>query len=265
MADVVINFALRAGVTDAERGPELPCNRKAPANGVNRLLACLDPEDDALLLASLEAVDLPAKQVLHARDEKIEHVYFPETSVCSIIAVMASGDAAESSTVGRDGFIGASVALGMDSTPFDTIVQVPGRALRLPVTKFRDSLRTSPRMRTLVECYIEALLVQSFQSTACNRLHPLLQRCCRWLLLTHDRVGASEFRLTHDILATMLGVRRPSVTLTVQHLVRLGLADYRRGRFMIRDRPGLEEQSCECYRVVQEHLARLFSRVRTQV
>jgi CRP-like cAMP-binding protein len=241
-----------------------PSNGKAPLNGLNRLLARLAPDDYALLMSSMEPVDLPAKRVLHARDEKIEHVYFPETAVCSIIAVMSSGDAAESGTVGRDGFVGASVALGMDSTPFDTIVQVPGRALRMPVAEFRDSLRISPRIRTLVECHIEALLVQSFQSTACNRLHPLLQRCCRWLLLTHDRVGALEFRLTHDILAIMLGVRRPSVTLTVQHLDRLGLVDYRRGRFSIRDREGLEVQSCECYHVVQEHVARLFSRVQAE-
>jgi len=230
----------------------------ATPNGANRLLACLAPADYALLLTALEPVDLPSKRVLHARDQPIDHVYFPETAVCSIIAVMESGDAAESGTVGRDGFIGVPVALGGDSAPFDTIVQVPGRALRMSAAKFREYLEVSPSMRSLIERHIQALLVQSFQSTACNRLHPLLQRCCRWLLLTHDRVGSAELLLTHDLLAVMVGVRRPSVTLAVQQLERLGLVAYRRGRLAIRDRKGLEDLCCECYAVVQEHLARLF-------
>ena len=239
------------------------CEATSP-NGANRLLACLAPADYALLLSALEPVELPSKRILHARDQPIDHVYFPETAVCSIIAVMESGDAAESGTVGRDGFVGVPVALGVESAPFDTIVQVPGRALRMPAAKFREHLEASPTMRGLIERHIQALLVQSFQSTACNRLHPLLQRCCRWLLLTHDRVGSPELLITHDLLAVMVGVRRPSVTLAVQQLERLGLVAYRRGRFAIRDRKGLEEQCCECYAVVQEHLARLFPPLQPQ-
>jgi CRP-like cAMP-binding protein len=227
-------------------------------NGSNRLLASLSAADSALLRYQLEPVELPLKRVLHARDEPIEHVYFPETAVCSIIAVMASGDAAESGTVGRDGFVGVPVALGVDSAPFDTIVQVPGRALRLRASKFRECLQVSPGIRSLVERHVEALLVQSLQSTACNRLHSLTQRCCRWLLLTHDRVGRPRFRLTHDLLAVMVGVRRPSVTLVVQQFERRGLLMYTRGWFEITDRDGMEQQCCECYRVIQDHLARLF-------
>jgi CRP-like cAMP-binding protein len=234
------------------------CEPAGALNGTNRLLASLTPADYQLVLSALEPVQLPFKSMLHARDQRIEHVYFPETAVCSMIAVMASGDAAESGTVGRDGFVGVTVALGVDSAPFDTIVQVPGRAVRMPADRFRDFLQLSPGLRAAVERHIEALLVQSFQSTACNRLHALMQRCCRWLLLTHDRVGATEFRLTHDLLAVMLGVRRPSVTLAVQELERMRLVSYTRGRFTIEDRVGLEKQSCECYRVVQEHLARIF-------
>ena len=230
----------------------------------NRLLACLSPADHQLLCLELEPVQLPFKSVLHARDERIEHVYFPETAVCSIVAVMASGDAAESGTVGRDGFVGVPVALGVDSAPFDTIVQVPGRALRMTAARFRECLQISPGIRALVERHIEAILVQSFQSTACNRLHPLMQRCCRWLLLTDDRVGGVEFRLTHDLLAVMVGVRRPSVTVAVQQLERMGLLAYTRGRFTITDRAGLEAQSCECYAVVEEHLARLFPPLRAE-
>lgn len=226
--------------------------------GANRILECLSPADYQLLFSELEPVHLPFKTVLHARDEQIRHVYFPETAVCSIIAVMASGDAVESGTVGRDGFVGVPVALGVDSAPFDTIVQVPGRALRMTAPRFRECLAISPGLRALVERHIEAVLVQSFQSTACNRLHSLMQRCCRWLLLTHDRVGGAEFRLTHDLLAVMIGVRRPSVTLAVQELERQGLLTYRRGRFSIVDRTGLEGRSCECYQVVQDHLARVF-------
>jgi CRP-like cAMP-binding protein len=234
------------------------CEPGGVLNGTNRLLASLAPSDYQLVLSSLEPVQLPFKSLLHARDERIEHVYFPETAVCSIIAVMTSGDAAESGTVGRDGFVGVPIALGVDSAPFDTIVQVPGRAVRMPAEKFRECLQVSPGLRALVERHIEALLVQSFQSTACNRLHALLQRCCRWLLLTHDRVGAADFRLTHDLLAVMVGVRRPSVTLAVQELERMKLVSYTRGRFTIADRAGLEKRSCECYRVVQDHLARIF-------
>jgi CRP-like cAMP-binding protein len=230
----------------------------ARVNGVNRLLSYLSPGDCRLLASHLQPVQLPSRSVLHARDEPIRHIYFPETAVCSIIAVMASGDAAESGTVGRDGFVGVPVALGVDSAPFDTIVQVPGRALRMPADRFRECLRISPTLRALIERHVEALLVQSFQSTACNRLHSLMQRCCRWLLLTHDRVGCTEFRLTHDLLAVMVGARRPSITLAVQELEREGLLRYTRGRFTVTDRQGLERRCCECYRVVQEHLSRLF-------
>ena len=230
----------------------------ARTNGANRLLACLSAEDYRLLLSHLEPVQLMPRSVLYARDERIRHVYFPETAVCSIVAVMASGDAAESGTVGRDGFIGVPVALGVDSAPFDTIVQVPGRALRMTADRFRECLRLSRGLRSLVERHVEALLVQSFQSTACNRLHPLMQRCCRWLLLTHDRVGGTEFRLTHDLLAVMVGVRRPSITVAVRELERAGILRYTRGRFIVTDRERLEERCCECYRVVQDHLSRLF-------
>jgi CRP-like cAMP-binding protein len=236
----------------------------ARANGANRLLACLSPADHDLLLSYLEPVELSFKTVLHARDEQIRHVYFPETAVCSIVTVMASGDAAESGTIGRDGFVGVPVALGVESAPFDTIVQVPGRALRMAADRFRECLRLSPGLRTLVERHVEALLVQSFQSTACNRLHPLMQRCCRWLLLTHDRVGGAEFRLTHDLLAVMVGVRRPSITVAVQELEREGLLKYSRGRFTVTDRQGLETRCCECYQVVQDHLSRLFPTLQVQ-
>lgn len=234
------------------------------SNGVNQLLACLPPTEARALFSELEPVELRFRSVLHARDEPIRHVYFPETAVCSIVAVMASGDAAESGTVGRDGFIGVPVALGVDSVPFDTIVQVPGRALRMPAARFRELLDTSPGLRVLVERHVEALLVQSLQSTACNRLHSLTQRSCRWLLLTHDRVGGTGFRLTHDLLAVMVGVRRPSVSAVVQQLERKGFLTYSRGWFAVEDRKGLEQQSCECYRVIQDHLARLFPRMDVQ-
>lgn len=248
---------------DRRQQPSI-CEPGGALNGTNRLLASLSATDYQLVLSSLEPVQLPFKSLLHARDERIEYVYFPETAVCSIIAVMTSGDAAESSTVGRDGFVGVPVALGADSAPFDTIVQVPGRAVRMEANRFRECLQASPGLRKVVERHIEALLVQSFQSTACNRLHALMQRCCRWLLLTHDRVGASEFRLTHDLLAVMVGVRRPSVTLAVQELERMKVLSYTRGRFTIADRAGLEAQSCECYRVVQDHLARIFPAANVQ-
>lgn len=226
--------------------------------GVNCVLAALSPADRAAIAAHLEPVDLDSRQVLAGRDQPTRHVYFPETAVCSVIAVMTDGEVAESLTIGCDGIVGLHLALGVDSVPFDTIVQVPGRAQRLAAEVFRGLLDTSPSARAVLHRHMQAMLMQSFQSTACNRLHSLRERCCRWLLLTHDRVAGDEFRLTQDLLALMVGVRRPSVTLTVRRLAEQGIVKYARGRFRILDRAALEQRSCECYEAVREHMGRLF-------
>jgi CRP-like cAMP-binding protein len=223
----------------------------------NRLLAALPADEWRRLEPQLEPVALRTKQLLLARDQPIEYVYFPENAVCSIVTVMADGETAESGTVGCDGFVGVDLALGTRTATHDTIVQVPGHAQRMATDAFLEYLRGSAPMRALLRRHVHALLVQSLQSTACNRLHTLLQRCCRWLLLTHDRAGRDEFRLTHDLLATMVGVRRPSITMVLRDLAAQGVVSLSRGCIVIVNRAGLEAQACECYAATRRTLRRV--------
>jgi CRP-like cAMP-binding protein len=228
-----------------------------PPGHYNRVLAAL-PQDERLELARhLVPVSLGFKQVLYSRDRRIDHVYFPETAVCSLITVMSDGECAEAGTIGNDGVLGADLALGARHAAYETIVQVDGWAWRMSADAFVRQLAGSSSLRDLVHRHVAALLVQSFQSTACNRLHTLRERVCRWLLLTHDRAGRDEFRLTQDLLAVMAGVRRPSITGILTVLQREGPIERGRGRIRIRDRVALEAASCECYEAVRDQVERL--------
>ena len=223
----------------------------------NHLLACLPPEEQARLRPTLERVELESHDVLSEPGERISHVYFPETGVISLIAVMHDGSAVEAGTVGNEGVAGVSAFLGADSFPIRMIAQVPGDALRMRVEAFRSARDTSPSLGDAVLRYTQALLVQMAQSAACNRLHAVDARAARWLLMTHDRVDGDDFHLTQDFLAMMLGVHRPTVTITMRVLQKAGLITYTRGHVTVLDRRALEEASCECYAVIQGEFERM--------
>jgi CRP-like cAMP-binding protein len=162
-------------------------------------------------------------------------------------------------TVGNEGMAGLAVFLDADATPNRTLVQVAGDMARLPVEKFRDLTEKSPLFRHFLNRYTLAFLAQVSQTATCNRAHTIEERCARWLLMTHDRVGVDSFNLTHEFLAFMLGVRRAGVTVAAGILQKAGLITYKRGNIKILDRKGLEDAGCDCYRIVSDEFERLLS------
>jgi CRP-like cAMP-binding protein len=227
------------------------------APGQNRLLALLPRELQLRLLPRMEKVSLPIRQSLYELDAPITHVWFPLSGVMSIVVTLRDGASVEVATVGNEGILGTAVYLGAERASSKAFCQVAGQALRMPVDAFKRSLQEAPQLGDLVRRYTQAMITQMSQSIACNHTHSVPQRMCRWLLMTHDRVGADEFHLTQEFLAQMLGVRRPSVTVAALALQKSGLISYQRGRIRIVDRAALERTSCECYEVVRREFSRL--------
>jgi CRP-like cAMP-binding protein len=223
----------------------------------NRLLTLLREADRKRLRRHLEPVVLEYRRPLYNAFEPIEFVHFIESGVGSLVLTMANGQAAEVGTIGNEGFVGLPVLLGDDTGPTSIYVQVPGEGLRMKAKTFREELERSAPMRATMLRYAHAFFNQVAQSAACASLHPLEQRCCRWLLMTHDRMQSDEFLLTHEFLAMMLGVRRAGVTVSAAGLKRAGLIRYKRGSVTIIDRGGLEQRSCECYGVSKREFDRL--------
>ena len=227
----------------------------APFSARNLLLEALPPLERALLLSHLKRVSFVTGAVVYAADAPVTHVYFIENCVMSVLALLRDGEAVEVGTIGNEGVVGLALFFGAERGPRRTIAQIPGDALSMTVAEFQRAVDGSPILQRLLVRYAEAYFDQVAQSVACNRLHTVEQRCARWLLMTHDRVGRENFTLTQEFLAYMLGVRRPGVTVAAGALQRLGLIRYTRGRISVLDRPGLEAASCECYRAVRDSFA----------
>ena len=223
----------------------------------NRLLAALPKEEYERLLPNLESVSLEFKQVLYQPDELINHVYFPVNGVISLLTIMEDGNIVEVGTVGYEGLAGLPIFLGADRTPGQAISQIPGDAMKMRADVFKREVTPGSPLYNLLQRYTQALLNLLAQSAACNRLHSIEQRCCRWLLMTQDRVGSDQFVLTQEFLAQMLGVRRASVNEVATTIQKAGLIRYSRGKMTICDRLGLEATACECYQVVKQELDRL--------
>jgi len=235
-----------------------PIARQLEHGKFNRFLAALPPHDFSLLAPHLRTIPLERGTMLHDAGEEIEHVYFPHTGMVSLVAVMQSGATVETATIGRGGVIGASAALGAKSTFGRAIVQLPGSAAWLAASQFHAAAHECQAIRDLVVRYNDLLLAQVQQSVACNALHALESRLCRWLLQTHDCVNGDAIPLTQEFLGQMLGVRRTTVTIAARVLQSAGLIRYRRGLIHIIDRPALEEAACECYAVVRHNLDKVF-------
>ena len=232
-------------------------SRKASVPRVNRLLGLLSLKDYKRLHPHLRRIPLEYRQSLYRANKRVGMVYFIETGVGSLVNTMANGQAAEVGTIGNEGLVGLPLVFGDDRAPTSVYVQVPGSGLRMNATLFEKEMARSASMRSVMLHYAHAFFNQVAQSAACNRFHPLEQRCCRWLLMTHDRMDSDEFLLTQEFLAMMLGVRRAGVTAAAGALQRAGLITYKRGNITIVDRPGLIRRSCECYQVSKKEFDRL--------
>jgi CRP-like cAMP-binding protein len=224
----------------------------------NRLLAALPSKILDELYPDLHAVSLAQRQILYTPGAPIEHVYFFETGVASVLTNMADGGAIEVGMIGAEGIVGVSALLGAAMSSHQTIVQVPGTALRMKAARFKAAFDQLAAVRRLALGFVDALLNLSGQTAACNRLHSLEQRCARWLLMASDRIGSDNMPMTHEFLSTMLGVRRAGVTVAAIELQRSGLIQYNRGHLTIADHDGLAGTACECYRVDHERFTQLY-------
>jgi CRP-like cAMP-binding protein len=228
------------------------------AQSGNHLLARLPEDEFKRLFHLLESVALPTKKVLYRARSPIDYVYFPTSGMVSAIVVMKDGSAIEVMTIGNEGVTGLTAFIGNKISPDDVIVQVPGQGFRMRADAFEEEAsRGGPFWKILV-LYHTAFLMQVSHSVACNGLHTVEKRCCRWLLRTQDRMGSDSLPLTHEFLAIMLGVRRATVSEVLRPLQERGVIHSGRGVIKILDRPGLEALACECYRTVNQEFARIF-------
>jgi CRP-like cAMP-binding protein len=225
--------------------------------GRNRLIAALPPAEAERWLPRLESVDMPLGSVLYESGGTLRHVYFPTTSIVSLLYVMENGASAEIAVVGNEGIVGVSLFMGGESTPSRAVVQSAGHGFRLQAdTMKREFDRAGPVLHLFLR-YTQALITQMAQTAVCNRRHTLDQQLCRWLLLSLDRLPGNELVMTQELIANMLGVRREGVTEGALKLQHAGLISYTRGHITVLDREGLEGRSCECYTVVKKEYDRL--------
>ena len=217
---------------------------------VNQLLGGLPPEEYQRLLPRLQVVPLAFKQILYVARSPIDYAYFPNRGVVSALTVMEDGRAIEVATIGDEGMVGLPLLVGATTTANRVIVQVPGEALGMAQDVLREEVSRDSPLRRLLILYHSTFFAQVSQAVACNGLHSVHQRCCRWLLITQDRAHSDVFPMTHEFLAEMLGVRRSTVSEVLEPFQEKGLIRYSRGKCTILDRDGLKAGSCECYRVI---------------
>jgi CRP-like cAMP-binding protein len=225
-------------------------------NGVNRLLDGLPRKDRHRALKRCEPVDLVLGATLCEADEPLRHVYFPVSGFISLVTKVGGHKPLELGLIGNEGMLGVTAVLGVDRAPQRAVVQGAGSALRMSKPQLDLELLQSPPLLRSLNQYLYGWLAQLSQNTACNRFHEVEARLARWLLMTHDRAHADHFRLTHEFLADMLGVRRSAVTIAAGGLRRKRLIQYARGDIRILTRAGLESASCECYDAVKSRCAR---------
>ena len=229
--------------TSAPR-PRLPLEKQ--------FLAALPTKAYRQLLPGLEAVDLPINQVLHAPGRPLRHIYFPSAGMVSLVYTTAQNSTVEIGIVGREGMVGLSALLGLPPLRNTAVVQIAGSGLRMEAGVARAEFKRGGLFHDLVLRYMGAFLAQVSQTAVCNCIHPMGERLCRWLLMSHDRVRPDAVRLTQEFLSQMLGVHRPGVSLAAEALQRVGLIAYARGKITILDRKGLEAAACECYAVSKQ-------------
>lgn len=223
----------------------------------NHLLDALLSSEYNRLFPNLELVKMPLGQVLYESGGQLDYVYFPTTSIISLLYVMENGSSAEIAIVGNEGILGISLFMGGETTPNRAVVQSAGMGYRLAGNLLKTEFNRAGPVQRLLLRYTQALITQMAQTAVCNRHHTVEQQLCRWLLLSLDRLASNELTMTQELIANMLGVRREGVTEAAGRLQISGLIEYSRGRIVVIDRPKLEVRSCECYQVVKAEFDRL--------
>ena len=223
----------------------------------NHLLAALPAADYERLLPDLELVPLPLGWAVYEADSKLGYVYFPTTSIVSLLYVMEDGSSAEIAVTGHDGLVGIALFMGGESTPSRAVVQSAGYGYRLKAVVLQKEFKQGGHLQHLALRYTQALITQMAQTAVCNRHHSVEQQLCRWLLLSLDRLPSNELIMTQELIANMLGVRREGVTEAAGNLQKAGLIHYSRGHITVLARPKLEKRVCECYAVVKREVDRL--------
>jgi CRP-like cAMP-binding protein len=232
----------------------------------NVLLSAISEADYERLRPDLRIITVQTKEVVQRAGDPVQYVYFPIGGVFSLTTVLPDGAMVEAATVGAEGMLGIEAFLGPNAiAPGQTLLQVPetnsaADVVRVPVETFREACAARGDLYDVMGRYAQSVIAQMMQSTACNALHLVNDRCARWLLLTHDRVHQSDFDLSHEFLAVMLGVQRPTVSVVAASLQARGLISYSHGRVRVLDRQGLEQASCPCYAVIR----RLFEALNIQ-
>ncbi len=221
----------------------------------NRLLLALPSRDLKRLLPQLEQIRCQSEQVLLDADSALDHVFFPDSGVISVVAVYTDGSIIEMATIGREGCAGVEAVFGAKSTTARFLVQIPGSAAKMSRKAFMRAMESMPSFRSLMYAYVQTFLEQVLVSVACNGAHSLKERLARWMLMMRDRSDDDALQITQNLLAEMLGVHRPSITNAVRELERAGVIERSRRQVTILDRQGLIAASCECYELVRMRVA----------
>lgn len=225
----------------------------------NRILTALPVEEFERLAPHLEEVKLNLGDVISRPDEKIEHVYFPKRGTISVCAITEDGSQVEVGVIGNEGMFGLPIFFKTNTAPLQAMVQMPDGAYRMRAEAFSREVEECEHLRNLLFHYAQAFFIQTAQTAACSRLHPMEGRLARWLLMCQDRTKSDSLQLTHEFISMMLGVRRAGISTAAGRLKDDGLIDYQRGFIRICDRQGLEKVSCECYAVVRREFDRLLT------
>jgi CRP-like cAMP-binding protein len=229
------------------KAPQQPHNSDPKTN---RLLATLEPEDYDALMREAKIVPLKFRKLLLRQDAVVDAVYFPISSMISLLVTTDGQPQMEMATIGREGVVGASEIFQKQGAMGLNLVQIPGTAVRVAAIALLKITAARPAIRQVIDQHLFALMRQILHGAACNRLHSMEERCARWLLMTHDRAGEDTFPLTQEFLSHMLGVRRSTVNVATGMLKKAGFIRYVRGKLTVIDRPGLESASCECYQAI---------------
>jgi CRP-like cAMP-binding protein len=221
----------------------------------NRLLLALPSRNLKRIMPELEHIRCQKGQVLMDADRSLDHVFFPDSGVVSVVAVYADGSIIEMATIGREGCTGMQAFFGAKTSSVQLLVQIPGSAAKMSRVAFTRAMESMPSFRTLMYAYVQAFLEQVMVSVACNGTHCLKERLARWLLMMRDRTDDDALPISQNLLAEMLGVQRPTITNAAGELERAGFIERGRRQVKILDRQGLTKASCECYRLIRERVA----------
>ena len=234
--------------------------RRTPQHQDNRILAALVPEDFAFLEPHLTFVDLPRGEILYEVGETIAYTYFPHDAMVSLVTIMHDGKSVEMATFGCEGLFGLVSAFVTRQSFGRYIVQLSGTASRVELNTMHEAMATRPAIQRLVLSFTEALMAETLQAVACNAVHNVESRCCRWILMSQDRAGQPDLPLTQEFLAEMLGVQRSTVSDVARAIQDKGLIRQGRGIITVTDRPGLEAAACECYAIIRQKFEQLLPR-----